>query len=376
MVERGDSTKDKSLPLKVMMAYLDAFRQFGQTERTVVAICDLEMLHDADFWTMIMINDDPRTPEVYTIYQSVRFALDQLPKLVELLATESDDLVRDSKATRKAAGNDRAFEVLSAIVIEEDKKSTAQRLILVFESIQGLYSASAQLLGEGDADLCLVSCDSGSDKVFDFFGLAKVVQCVKEILVSYWDKVVYFRENKTGRQLELMAQSLPIIERISEMRENGSIEREKAELLKRQVISSVTKFAEAGVTIPEIDQHTSFNPRQLMRPAPKLLVAPEVVSEEVPGTPTTRSANGKVNIDDPEFQKYMREMAGRFSAEKQQAEKPGDDKREEAVTAISEQKPGKGTYKCTKCGTPVTLDDTAAVLPTCPSCSGTDFRKV
>lgn len=40
------------------------------------------------------------------------------------------------------------------------------------------------------------------------------------------------------------------------------------------------------------------------------------------------------------------------------------------------EKPGKGTYKCTKCGITVILDDSTDTLPPCPKCNGTDFVKV
>ncbi len=40
------------------------------------------------------------------------------------------------------------------------------------------------------------------------------------------------------------------------------------------------------------------------------------------------------------------------------------------------EKPGKGTYRCTKsgCGQTVTLDNNSDTLPPCPRCGGTDFR--
>ncbi len=40
------------------------------------------------------------------------------------------------------------------------------------------------------------------------------------------------------------------------------------------------------------------------------------------------------------------------------------------------EKPGKGTYRCRRCGTTVTLDDPDDTLPPCPKCDGTDFDKV
>ena len=38
------------------------------------------------------------------------------------------------------------------------------------------------------------------------------------------------------------------------------------------------------------------------------------------------------------------------------------------------EKPGKGTYTCTHCGTRVHLDDDSDTLPPCPKCSGTNYK--
>ena len=39
------------------------------------------------------------------------------------------------------------------------------------------------------------------------------------------------------------------------------------------------------------------------------------------------------------------------------------------------EKPGKGTYVCTKCGQTVVLDDHSDTMPPCPSCANTTFIK-
>ncbi|NMB13385.1 MAG: zinc ribbon-containing protein [Firmicutes bacterium] len=40
------------------------------------------------------------------------------------------------------------------------------------------------------------------------------------------------------------------------------------------------------------------------------------------------------------------------------------------------QKPGKGTYQCTKCGTTVTLDHHTDTLPPCPKCNNTYLTRI
>lgn len=39
------------------------------------------------------------------------------------------------------------------------------------------------------------------------------------------------------------------------------------------------------------------------------------------------------------------------------------------------EKPGEGTYQCTKCLQKVVLDDKTDTLPPCPKCSNTKFTK-
>ncbi len=40
------------------------------------------------------------------------------------------------------------------------------------------------------------------------------------------------------------------------------------------------------------------------------------------------------------------------------------------------EKPGKGTYMCTKCGQLVALDDHSDTLPPCPKCNATTYIKI
>ncbi len=40
------------------------------------------------------------------------------------------------------------------------------------------------------------------------------------------------------------------------------------------------------------------------------------------------------------------------------------------------EKPGKGIYKCRKCGEIVRLDDETDTLPPCPKCKGTEYVRI
>lgn len=41
---------------------------------------------------------------------------------------------------------------------------------------------------------------------------------------------------------------------------------------------------------------------------------------------------------------------------------------------ITGEKPGKGSYTCTRCGKVVVLDDQIDTLPPCPKCQNTEYQ--
>ncbi|CAK8719639.1 MAG: hypothetical protein CDV28_101186 [Candidatus Electronema aureum] len=301
--------KDKLLP--AFSHYIKLYEQFGDTEKMLLSILDLDRLHNTDFWTNLMtVEGNKMLNEIIDTFQAIQFAQEHLPKILKLIERESDTKAADNKKSEANASADELGQ-LCVTVIEDRDKSTPERLVLVLQSIDGLYRACAFLAGEQETGLSVESCDSGSDKAFDFLGAAKIVESVKEIILSFWDRVVYFREDKTGRRLELVAQSLPILDQIGAMKEAGKLEPERAELLKRQIVDSVTKFGKAGATIPEIDRATFHNPRQLMKPEPKLLVEPKYPQSEHLREKKTEDDTPS-QIADPEFEKYMETMAKKF----------------------------------------------------------------
>jgi hypothetical protein len=126
----------------------------------------------------------------------------------------------------------------------------------------------------------VIACDSGSDKSFDFLGAAKVIAGLKELILTMWDRVVYYREKKLDAKLDLIGKALPIIGKIEELKAAGSLEPEQAELIKQKVLGGVHKLLETGIVIPEISLRATYNPRQLMAPEPKLLTVGTPLSAE------------------------------------------------------------------------------------------------
>lgn len=310
----GDSTTTPQMLPKIFARYAAFMKDedaFGETERTIMEILGLSELKEENIWAAMLMRSERKGVETLAqIARSVNTALKFLPKILELLKQDVDQFTESGKKEKEN------YEILSVTVIEDQQNSTPKRIVTAIESIDGLYQACATIMGEKNSDLSFLSCDSGSDKCFDFLGAAKIVSCVKEVLLSFWDRIVFFREEKTGRRLELIAESLPILGQIATMKDTGKLEPEQAELLKRQIIESIKKFAQAGVTIPEIDKSTVYNPRQLMQPERKLLTKGVQIEDPAKGEKKRIKRSKKEEGDLKDSQVIFEEMINKLKREK------------------------------------------------------------
>jgi pyruvate/2-oxoglutarate dehydrogenase complex dihydrolipoamide acyltransferase (E2) component len=240
---------------------------FGEPEERVVAVLGLTQLDDPQFWAKTLsdgANEDPQLlGPISEMHRHARFAQDELPKLMgSLLVRETDAEGADGAAPGQ----------LTVLVIEDEESSTPARLALALTSVDTLYRACARVHSKPDSQVSVVGCDSGGDKSFDFLGDAEVMGTVKDVLLSYWDRIVFYRDDRTDARLGLIAESLPILEDVEQLKASGALDSGTADGIKKQVVDSVTMFAQAGATIPEIQNVAQYDPRKLMRPKAEMLV--------------------------------------------------------------------------------------------------------
>lgn len=291
--------------LAAFREYTLAVSEFGESERQLLRSLQLESLEEPETWAGFLDAGKATraSPEAMgNLAGSLHRAVEVLPMIVTLLDTEA---LRLASAVRASSADGAGEDLLSVVVLEDERvRSTPERLIAVFESVAAFYEVAAVLHGDSGARLSVVGCDSGSDKSFDFLGVANLMQEVREIVISLWDRVVFFRERQMAARVELIANSVPILERIESLKGNGALSPEQAEILKRKVIEGSAKFIESGSTIPELYQLSSVSVRQLVQPAPRLLSGPVPESAIEPAAqktaphgrgarPTKRRASGQ-----------------------------------------------------------------------------------
>jgi hypothetical protein len=262
--------------LAALRKYAIAAHNFNYAARRVVTIFNLDILEDPTFWAAAT---DTTARISSRVWERVDFAHKYAPQIIELLNREYSNSAQNN--AEPIISNGKEMKLLSVTIFENDKRlSSPQRLINVLESVNTFYTVCAYIHEESPDTLSVVACDSGSDKSFDFLGVAKLIECVTQLIENMWDRVVFFREKQLEVRMDLINKSLPIYEKLDELEKGKKMAPELAEKLRRNISSGVNKFIESGASIPEVDARSTYNSRSLLSPVQKLLVsAPEEMEE-------------------------------------------------------------------------------------------------
>lgn len=293
--------------LSIFQDYTSQSKEFTDDERKILKIFELNTLDDPKLWTRIFSANEAEARDAFMkIRMGIRYFTEFLPNLIELLKQDHVNYYTDQShhLIKTAKPNDKVL--LTVILPEQDNEiSSPERLIKVLDSISQLYNAFSVIENLSDSDLSVAAIDSGSDKSFDFLGAAKLMEAVKELIIGLWDRVVFFREKKLSERLELISKSLPIIEKINEMQANGSVSPEQAEILRRNITNAANNFIVAGAIIPELSNYTTFSPRKLMAPEPKLLTNSDADTTEKAHQSTNTENTDDISDEEVEAMKKI-----------------------------------------------------------------------
>lgn len=242
------------VPGELLTRLLSALRDYGllanrytRPARMLSEQLGITPLEHADTWSLLIAAEN-RAQEAFAYAERVRFATQYLPRVSGLLAHAGIPSVDAARRGDVQSGAD----VLTVQVIESPRRfSTPTRLATLLESVDLLYGACAALEGAEPGGLSVIACDSGSDKTFELMGAAPVIAAVRAVVLSIWDRVVFYRELPAAQRYRLAAESLPMLDRLKERAQQGQMAPEQAELLRRRVVEGAGKFLVAGATIPE-----------------------------------------------------------------------------------------------------------------------------
>lgn len=266
---RPEKGREAPARLRALRDYALRAAAYAPPARALTKIFKLDLLEDPDCWMQILAGDGP---VLAPLSRALLVVKSELPKFIELLSQET---VSEAEVGAGPAGAEPILAPLRVTFVEEQGKfSTVQRVVDGLSACQELYDGLARLMGETSTPLVIAAIDSGSDKSFDLFGAAALMKEFRELIVSLWGLVVFHREHKLGKRLELIAASLPILERVAALEQSAKLGREEAQIIRGSLVDGAKKFVAAGMTTDELDAHASHSPRALLAPEPRLLTGP------------------------------------------------------------------------------------------------------
>lgn len=247
---------------------------FSPAARELVEIFRLGDIFNPDFWASVaLVGDGDKTRiAISEVRTAVRVAISELPKFGKLLSRSADNVDQASILPIDEMGVHSRATKLTIILPEENGLSSPLRVAVALESISKMYEVVSFLRDADSSTLVLAACDSGSDKLFDFTGIDGILREVKELLIAFWDRIVFYGDKKAVSSIELVDRALPVLDEIEKKKEAGVLSPEQAEILRRKVITAATGIKDSGAILKEVNyRYQQVDVRKLAAPAQKLL---------------------------------------------------------------------------------------------------------
>ncbi|HZH92095.1 MAG TPA: hypothetical protein VEX70_15930 [Pyrinomonadaceae bacterium] len=303
---------------QALKTYAIAAQQYSPAAKQVAEAFELTSLEEPSTWASLL--EGGESGDLYTLHRTVGFAQEYVPKLLPLIEHGASHDIEEKIESGVPKYQD--MRVLTINIYEDENTfSSPLRIVNAIESVNHFYYACAMLDGKSPTTISVVGCDSGSDKSFDFLGLAQVMECVERILGQIWERVFFFREHQLDKRLDLVAKALPIVAQITKMKEHNEIDPELAELIEQNILNGTNKFIQSGATTKKIEDTSHYSPRALLTPVQRLLVsAPEAETEPKEGVVESETADSE-SADDaqPETSKSSKMNFENLSPAEQEA---------------------------------------------------------
>lgn len=285
LFDRQEDINAETLMSSYMM-FMENYRNFGEPELELLKIFHLEGIEDSILWANVISKDSKEARSILRDYYSPVYYLRKfLPDVVNLLKQHNIayETEKNSHITHTLSVIE-GKELLTIILPETDlSASNPDRLIIMLQSVELLYKSFSILQSYSSEDLSVVAIDSGSDKSFDFLGNAKIISSIKDFFFGLYDRIIFHKEKKLDQRIELISKTLPIIEEVNRLENEGSISPEQAELLRRDLGLATKNFIKSGAVLPEFIVMPVPDAKRLMSPEPKFLNMPnQPITEEIP----------------------------------------------------------------------------------------------
>lgn len=296
MRDRGQSDKNiNHLNFGAISNYLIRVHNYDDTDRYILKVLHLDSLSDPQVWQQQINEMDPAF--LFSNNQFIRNAIEVIPQIVTLLAR--DYLGQD--ASIHGHSIDEGMAVQKVILSDEGEAlSSPQRVIELLNSISALYNVIAEVEQMPKDSLAIIGLDSGSEKSFDFLGIAKVMSELREILQWAYNTIAFHKQNVTVRNLQIAGETLNVVQKIGKLESTKALSSEEAQRLKHGLFAGLERFSSTGAYTPEMSEFGTA-PALAMRPQPRLLTAPasEIIRESHDFEASSNEQIGQDSNDNP-----------------------------------------------------------------------------
>ncbi|WP_315760427.1 hypothetical protein [Sphingomonas sp. Y38-1Y] len=277
-------TKIDFVSISILADYFHRSAEYGAAEKTILAIMGLESLSSPSTWQPHLQSFDPSF--VFSNVGKIRQTMTFLPRVLSLLERDYEDI--------KSSGGGRSdgLELQTVILTDEgDALSTPERVIELLSSISTIYQVLAKIEGVSENSIAVVGLDSGSEKSFDFLGVAKLMLELRETLQWVYNTIWFHKHNVTIKNLQVTGETLGVIQKISKMEADGQLDAESSARMKHGIFVGLERFANTGAYIPEMKVQQE-SPALTMRPQHKLLTSnPAAMVRDAKDEPSEPDAN-------------------------------------------------------------------------------------
>lgn len=170
------------------------------------------------------------------------------------------DMIRLTNPLKKLTFTEDLFEKETSDTIsfvfhyDNEEKTNIFTISDVTKKIDLIYNSISRVKKiEDHTKLQLIKIESGSSIRIDCKGISEVVKELKEFIIEIWNKVRHKRVEEIIQRNNVTFDSLCLIEKVHELRENKVLTPEEAERLKIDLLESTLSLVKDGVLIVEIE---------------------------------------------------------------------------------------------------------------------------
>ena len=178
---RASKTKDTRIDINSFLSsyadYCNRVSFYSNDEKKILEILGLDSLTNSELWSIVLSADQDEENlrksriDFRRSLDAIIIAQKAVPRIINLIAHKDRNVFDLKRKDRPESFKDN--ELLNVLLIEDHNEySSPERISKLMASITELYCAVAPFYEFEKNTLSVLSIDSGSDKSFDFLGVA------------------------------------------------------------------------------------------------------------------------------------------------------------------------------------------------------------